>query len=57
VAVYACKKAGVLDAPFTVGTVQKLQADDDNPLLWVVFVKPAVNFEEVTTVNVIVMNN
>jgi rod shape-determining protein MreC len=55
-AVYTCKVPGVLDIPLVVGKVQSYKADDDHPLLWDIFVKPASDIENLASVDVIVMN-
>jgi cell shape-determining protein MreC len=54
--VYTCKMAGVLDVPMVVGRISKCRADDDNPLLWEILVKPAVDAGAINTVSIIVMN-
>jgi rod shape-determining protein MreC len=55
-AVYTCKAPGFLDVPLVVGKVQSYRADDDNPLLWDIFVKPTSEIESLTGVDVVVMN-
>jgi len=54
--VYAAKKPGFLDTPTIVGIVHKCKADDENPLLWDIAVKPACDTQTITEVAVIVMN-
>jgi rod shape-determining protein MreC len=54
--VYAQKKPGLLGTAMIVGTVDQCKADDENPLLWDVTVKPACDIERLDNVAVIVMN-
>jgi hypothetical protein len=54
--VLALKKPGFLDAPIIIGVVAKCVADDVNPSLWDVTVKPVCDIEQLKTVSVIIMN-
>ncbi|MDH4240348.1 MAG: rod shape-determining protein MreC [Phycisphaerae bacterium] len=54
--VLALKKPGFLDAPIIIGVVVKCVADDVNPSLWDVTVKPVCDIEQLKTVSVIIMN-
>lgn len=55
-AVYTYKNPGLLDVPIIVGKVTECKADDDNPLLWDISVKPIVKAEELVSATVVVMN-
>jgi rod shape-determining protein MreC len=54
--VYARKKPGFLDVPMITGTVVQCKADEKNPLLWDLAVKPACDMEKLRSVTVVVMN-
>lgn len=54
--VLARKKPGFLDSPIIIGVVAKCRADDVNPTLWDVTVKPVCDIEQLKTVSVIIMN-
>jgi rod shape-determining protein MreC len=52
--VYAQKKPGFLDVPIITGIVAQCKADDKNPLLWDLTVRPACDMETLRSVTVIV---
>ena len=54
--VYTYKNPGLLDVPIIVGKVSECKADDDNPLLWDITVKPVIKADELLSVTVVVMN-
>ena len=54
--VYACKVAGICDVPLIVGKVAQCRPDDDNPLLWDITVKSAVDLDTITSVGIVIMN-
>jgi rod shape-determining protein MreC len=53
--VMAAESPGFLDVPFLVGKVVKL-VENDNPLLYDLTVQPICDFENLTSVTVVVMN-
>jgi rod shape-determining protein MreC len=54
--VYAQKNPQFLGAPMIVAIVTQCKKDDENPLLWDITVKPACDIEELSNVDVIIMN-
>jgi cell shape-determining protein MreC len=54
--VYAVRKPGFLDSAVKIGTVARCESSTEHPLLWDITVKPACDAEELSTVDVIVMN-
>lgn len=52
--VYAQKKPGFLDVPMITGIVAQCKADEKNPLLWDLAVRPACDMETLHSVTVIV---
>jgi len=55
--IYVLKKPGFLDIPIIAGTVVQRKADDENPLLWDIMVKPACDLQRLSSVTVIAANS
>jgi len=55
--VYVRKKPGFLDVPLIAGTVEKCKADNENPLLWDITIRPACDIQRLNSVVVLVMNS
>ncbi len=53
--VYAAPKPGILQSPRIIGRISKCAADETNPVLWAITVKPAYEFNDITDVAVIVI--
>jgi len=53
--VYAAPKAGILQSPRIIGRISRCAADETNPVLWDITVKPAYEFDDITDVAVIVI--
>lgn len=53
--VYAAKRAGLLETPRVIGTIQSCQIDEEYPLLWDIIVAPAADLSALSDVAVIVM--
>ncbi len=53
--VYVQKQPGLLTTPIIVGTITECYPDDRDPLLWTIFVKPALDMSRITNVHVIVV--
>ena len=54
--VWAQRKPGFLDTPVIVGTVDRYEKNEENPLLWDVIVKPACETDDLKNVDVIIIN-
>lgn len=55
--IYVQKKPGFLDIPMIAGIVVQCKADDENPLLWEIKVKPVYEMKDIKSVTVIIMNS
>jgi cell shape-determining protein MreC len=53
--IYAAPKAGFLQSPRIIGRISRCIADQSNPVLWDISVRPAYEFDNITDVAVIVI--